>query len=260
MPYSLDESTLNQAIKKKDIALFYQPQIDLASGQVVGFSGLLKFLHPGYRATFPQKNIPVAEQSAKIEQLNSLVIDSGFKFMEKLHPGLSLSLNIPAESIKDNHLIDTLDNSCNAFDIDPHRVVLELTQSSALKDVDQCENILNHLTANGFRLGVDDSEIVSSSISQSLEVPFSELKIDKSLVETMVASSQSRKSIIATIELAKRFGLSTIAGGIENNLVAIGLRELGCQLGQGYFFAKPMMKDQALAWLESWNNNFNNQI
>jgi len=88
------------------------------------------------------------------------------------------------------------------------------------------------------------------------KLPFTELKIDKSLVSTLEASSKSRKVIASTLKLAESLKIETIAEGIENTLAAIGLRELGCRYGQGYYFARPMDQETALHWLQGWNRQF----
>ncbi|MGQ3169205.1 MAG: EAL domain-containing protein [Methylophilus sp.] len=250
-----NESTLSNALENNQFALFYQPQIDLPTGEVVGFEGLLRWRHPEYGVKLPDSFIATAEQTGQIAQLTHLVIDTGFKFIEKLNPELSFSLNISSQCIRDNHLVDTLDSCCNAFHIDPHRVVLEFTEKAALENPVHAEDILGQLKTNGFRLGIDDSGTGYTDMPDLGKMHFSELKIDKSLVTTMETSSKSRKSIISTIALADSLGIATIAEGIENNLEAIGLRELGCQFGQGYYFARPMDEADTLRWLENWNKS-----
>lgn len=253
---SFDKANICNAIENNQFALYYQPQIDLPTGRVVGFEGLLRWEHPQHGIKLPEAFIPAAEQTGQIGKLTHIAIDTGFKFIEKLDPKLSFSLNISDCSIKDKHLVDTLDSSCHAFHIDPHRIVLEFSETASLENPIHAEDILTQLNTNGFRLGTDDSVTGNYSLTQLEKMHFSELKIGKSLVETMEFSSKSRKSIISTIELADRLGIATIAEGIENNLEAIGLRELGCQFGQGYYFAKPMDEVSTLKWLEDWDKSF----
>jgi EAL domain-containing protein (putative c-di-GMP-specific phosphodiesterase class I) len=253
--HNFDAASINNAIVNNQFALYYQPQIDLPSGKVVGFEGLLRWKHPEFGITLPEDFITVAEQSGQIDALTNVAIGKGFKFMEKLSPDLKFSLNISTQSIKNYHLVETLNTSCHEFHIDPHRVVLEFNEAAALENPFHTRNILAQLNMNGFGLGIDDSGAGYSSIPELEKLPFSELKIDKSLVSTMEFSSESRKSIISTIELADRLGISTVAEGIENNLEAIGLRELGCKVGQGYYFAKPMVETETLIWLENWDKD-----
>jgi EAL domain-containing protein (putative c-di-GMP-specific phosphodiesterase class I) len=250
-----DESSLKNAIENNEITLYYQPQIDLPTGQVVGFEALLRWEHPHYGVTLPAAFIPLAEQTGQIKQLTNFAIDTGFKFIEKLGSELSISLYISDQHIKDNQLVDTLDDSCQAFNMAPGRVILEFSEKVTSENTSDTDNILTQLKLSGFRLGIDDLGAGYSGLTQSQQLQFSDLKIDKTLVKTMEISSESRQSIVSTIELAKNLGISTIAEGIENNLEAIGLRELGCQFGQGYYFANPMTDADTLDWLEQWNKN-----
>lgn len=180
--FSPTESNINTAIENNQFSLYYQPLIDLPKGELVGFEGLLRWTHPEFGMTLPDVFIPVAEKSGQINELTSLVIDTGFKFMETLNPELSFSINISTKSITDDHLIEALDHSCHEFNIDPHRVVLEFTGSSDMERPTHAEGVLKQLKVNGFRLGIDDPGTGPASISQSATTHFSELKIDKSLI------------------------------------------------------------------------------
>ncbi|MFD1123009.1 EAL domain-containing protein [Methylophilus flavus] len=252
---ALDESILNNALENNQFALFYQPQIDLPTGEVIGLEGLLRWRHPEQGMKLPETFIAVAEETGQIAQLTRLVIDTGFKFIEKLDSDLSFSFNVSARCIRDNHLLHTLDSSCHTFHIDPHRIVLEFAETATAENPAHAEGILGQLRTNGFRLGIDDAGNGYYTVSELRKLPFSELKIDKSLVTTMQSSSKSRKSIVSAIELADSLGITTFAAGIENHLEAIGLRELGCQYGQGFYFARPMDEADTLTWLENWNKH-----
>lgn len=257
--FSPTQSNIETAIENNQFSLYYQPLIDLPKGELVGFEGLLRWTHPEFGMTLPDVFIPIAEETGQINQLTNLAIDTGFKFIEALNPELSFSINISTKSMTDDHLIEALDHSCHEFNIDPHRVVLEFTGSVDMETPTHAEGVLKQLKVNGFRLGIDDTG-TGPSMSPSATTHFSELKIDRSLIASMALSSTSRKSIVATIELADSLGIATCAVGIENNLEAIGLRELGCQFGQGNYFAKPMDQEDTLIWLENWNKNLGDPI
>jgi EAL domain-containing protein (putative c-di-GMP-specific phosphodiesterase class I) len=253
-PFIADEAAINHALQNNQFTVYYQPQIDLPSGRVFGLEGLVRWCHPTFGVTLPEMFIPIAEKTGQIDQLMQLVITNAFAFIRKLGPDLTFSLNISAKNIHDNRLVDTLAKSCDEFDIDPQRVILEFSDSAALMEPAETEDTLQQLRTKGFRIGIDDFGAGYSSVDQLAELPFSELKIDKSLVTTMTSSSKSRKVIASAINLADTLGLSTIAKGVENSMAAIGLRELGCKLGQGYYFAKPMNQDETLLWLNDWNH------
>ena len=256
--FVVDAASLDQAMQNKQFVLHYQPQIDLPSGKVTGLEGLLRWCHPTFGMKFPASFIPVAEKTGQINQLMQLTITNAFDFLRKLTPDLSFSLNVSTRNIQDPGFIDMLNNACQTFGILPQRVVLEFAGPTSIINLTQLENPLKQLNSQGFRLGMDDFGAAYSPADQLARLPFSELKIDKSLVASMAHSSKSRKTIASTIKLAEKLGLTTVAEGIENDMEAIGLRELGCQSGQGYYFARPMNREATMAWLQRWNYQLHN--
>jgi len=252
----VDASTIDDAIRNHQFSVFYQPQIELFTGKVIGFEGLLRWKHPTLGIKLPELFIPVAEKTGQIDQLTQIVIESGFNFIRSLSKTLSFSLNISAKSIKNHLLTSTLINASQASELAPERVILELTETATMHDPEEAQHILSQLRAEGFKLSIDDFGTGYSSMAQLAKLPFTELKIDKSFVTTMETSSKSRKVVASTLKLAESLGLETIAEGVENTLAAIGLRELGCRYGQGYYFARPMDQAAAKTWLTQWNNQF----
>ncbi len=204
----------------------------------------------------PDLFIPIAEKTGQITQLTQIVIETGFHFIRSLGTTLSFSMNISANSFRDQSLTNVLVSACQACDLPPERVILELTETATLEDPEQAKKILSRLRTEGFKLSLDDFGNNNASMTLLANLPFTELKIDKSLVSTLEASSKSRKVIASTLKLAESLKIETIAEVIENTLAAIGLRELGCRYGQGYYFARPMDQGTALHWLQGWNRQF----
>lgn len=254
--FIVDANTIDNAIRNHEFEVFYQPQIDLVNGKVIGFEGLLRWRHPVLGIKLPELFIPIAEKTGQIEQLTQIVVETGFHFIRSLGAALSFSLNISPKSFKDQSLANVLVSACQASDLPPERVVLELTETATLEDPAKAQQTLSHLREEGFKLSIDDFGNNNTSMSQLASLPFTKLKIDKSFVTTMEVSSKSRKVVASTLKLAESLKLETIAEGIENTLAAIGLRELGCRYGQGYYFARPMDQDATLHWLQRWNNQF----
>ncbi|WP_029148219.1 EAL domain-containing protein [Methylophilus sp. 5] len=254
--FIVDASTIDDAIRNDQFSVFYQPQIELFTGKVIGFEGLLRWTHPALGIKLPELFIPVAEKTGQIDQLTQIVIASGFNFIRSLSKTLTFSLNISAKSIKNQLLNTALINASQTFELAPERVILELTETATMHDPEEAQHILSHLRTEGFKLSIDDFGTGYSSMAQLAKLPFTELKIDKSFVTTMETSSKSRKVVASTLKLAESLGLETIAEGVENTLAAIGLRELGCRYAQGYYFARPMDQSTAKTWLAQWNNQF----
>lgn len=254
--FIVDANTIDNAIRNHEFEVFYQPQIDLVNGKVIGFEGLLRWRHPVLGIKLPELFIPIAEKTGQIEQLTQIVVETGFHFIRSLGKSLSFSLNISPKSFKDQSLANVLVSACQASDLPPERVVLELTETATLEDPAKAQQTLSHLREEGFKLSIDDFGNNNTSMSQLASLPFTKLKIDKSFVTTMEVSSQSRKVVASTLKLAQSLKLETIAEGIENTLAAIGLRELGCRYGQGYYFARPMDQVSTVNWLQGWNRQF----
>lgn len=255
-PLIVDARTIDEAIRNHEFTVFYQPQIDLVNGNVIGFEGLLRWNHPMLGIKLPDQFIPIAEKTVQITQLTQIVIETGFHFIRSLGTTLSFSVNISANSLRDQSLKNVLVSACQACDLAPERVILELTETATLEDPEQAKKILSRLRTEGFKLSLDDFGNNNASMTLLANLPFTELKIDQSLVSTLEASSKSRKVIASTLKLAESLKIETIAEGIENTLAAIGLRELGCRYGQGYYFARPMDQETALHWLQGWNRQF----
>jgi len=250
---TINHDSLAQAIDQQQLKVFYQPQIELFTGEVIGFEALLRWQHPQYGIQLPEAFIHIAEQTGQIEALTEYVIVAGIQFIQSISSTLTLSVNISAKSLHNDRLIAMLEQACQRFAFDPSRMILELTETATMLDTKHAEQILGHLREQGFKLSIDDFGTGYSSMAQLANLPFTELKIDKSFVMTMENSSKSRKVIASTLKLAESLGLETIAEGIENSMAAIGLRELGCRYGQGYFFARPMDETASRVWLMHWN-------
>ena len=254
--FIVDASSIDQAIGNHEFEVFYQPQIDLVTGKVMGFEGLLRWRHPVLGIKLPELFIPIAEKTGQIEQLTQIVVETGFHFIRSLGNSLSFSLNISPQTFKAQSLHNVLVSTCQASDLPPEKVVLELTEIATMDDPGKAQQTLSHLRAQGFKLSLDDFGNNNTSMSQLANLPFTTLKIDKSFVTTMEVSSQSRKVVASALKLAESLKLDTIAEGIENTLAAIGLRELGCRYGQGYYFARPMDQASTVNWLQGWNRQF----
>lgn len=253
-PLSIYHESIDAAIRQQQFVVYYQPQIELFTGEVIGFEALLRWQHPQHGIQLPELFIHVAEDTGQIEALTEHVVVSGIQFIQSISSTLCLSVNISAKSLHNDRLIKMLEQVCQRLAFDPARMILELTETATMLDTKQAEQLLSHLRAQGFKLSIDDFGTGYSSMAQLANLPFTELKIDKSFVMTMESAPKSRKVIASTLKLAESLGLETIAEGIENSMAAIGLRELGCRYGQGYFFARPMDAAASKVWLSHWNS------
>ncbi len=250
---SITESDLLRAFERREFFLHYQPKVALETGQAVGVEALVRWKHPSGALVAPDHFIPLLEQTGQIQMLTDYVVDEALQWFFDLgalrSEALKLSINLSARNLVDLKLADRLRNQCVLHGVAPSAVILELTESSAMADPAEALDILTRLRIKGFALGIDDFGTGHSSMVQLARLPFSELKIDKSFVLSMLESRESRKIVASTIQLGCSLGMTVVAEGIENAETAEMLRKLGCTLGQGYYFGRPMDGAMAAQWL-----------
>ncbi|MDO8298827.1 EAL domain-containing protein [Lacisediminimonas sp.] len=248
---SISESDLDDALLGDQFVVHYQPKVRLSDGDPTGFEALVRWQHPRYGMVFPDSFIPLAEETGQILPITYRIFDlalSWFSAIER-QPPLSLAINLSQRNLTDLHLADQLLRSCTRLGVAPSRINLELTETSAITDRAAAFDILTRLRIKGFNLSIDDFGSGYSSMQQLVHLPFSEIKIDKSFVLSMTESIESRKIVDSIVNLGHTLGLTTVAEGVETLEALQLLRELRCELGQGYYFAKPMDGAAAIAWL-----------
>lgn len=249
------ESDLLRALDNRELFLQYQPKVALDTGHPVGVEALVRWRHPSGAVVGPDRFIPLLEKSLGIQALTDYVVDEGLQWFAQLEPGLAeslkLSINLSARNLIDLQLADRLVNRCESHGVLPASVILELTESSAMADQGEALDILTRLRIKGFELAIDDFGTGYSSMSQLVRLPFSELKIDKSFVLSMLHSRESHTIVASTIQLARSLRMTVVAEGIENAATSDMLGGLGCALGQGYHFGRPMDGAAATQWLSA---------
>lgn len=235
-------------LQREQFIMHFQPKIALASGAIIGVEGLARWQHPSHGVIFPAAFIPQLEHSGEISQLTYRMVHCALAWL-KSAPTLSASINLSSRDLSDLSLAEWLLQACRDHGIATDRVVLELTETGAMHDPTSVLDVLTRLRIKGFQLSIDDFGTGYSSMVQLSRLPFSEIKIDRSFVMSMRSSDESHKIVAATISLGRSLGLTTVAEGIEDGETAELLRQLGCDLGQGYHFGRPLDADAAYARL-----------
>jgi EAL domain-containing protein (putative c-di-GMP-specific phosphodiesterase class I)/FixJ family two-component response regulator len=243
---------LQNALDRHEFILAYQPKIECRSGVTAGFEALVRWKHPDRGIVMPDQFIPVAENAGLIDALTGQIFEQSLEWFSQSFPQSNpkLSLNISAKSLVDIQMADSLSALCHRFQIDTERIVLELTESSAMVDPILSLDLLTRLRMKGFQLSIDDFGTGFSSMIQLVRLPFSEIKVDKSFVMQAQQSSESRSVIKSIVELGHSLGLLVTAEGVENLKTLDYLNSLGCDLAQGYFIARPMPGEAARNWVE----------
>ncbi len=244
-------SDLRRAISARAIDLWYQPKAELATGVVTGVEALARWRHPRYGQVPPDEFVPLAEQSGSISALTWVVLDRALaqkRQWEDQGLRFDLSVNVSARSLLDADLLTRLTDMLARHRVHPSGVVLELTESSVMLDVERSEEVLARVGRLGIRLAIDDFGTGYSSLSRLDRLAVSEIKIDKSFVTNMLAS-KTEAIVVATIELGRRLEQVVTAEGVEDRATWDRLRELGCDCVQGYYLSRPMPSGVATAWL-----------
>jgi len=248
-------NALPQAIERSEFALHFQPQIDLASGQVIGAEALLRWVHPELGIVPPIDFIPVAEESGLIVPIGEWVLDEACRQAVAWQvPGrtpLSVAVNISAVQFARGDLEDTVRRALAASGLPPQLLELELTESILIRNVDSVLATVTRLKRLGVTLSIDDFGTGYSSLTYLKRFAVDKLKIDQSFVRDLVTDPDSAAIVRAIVQMAQSLNLKTVAEGIEDEHVMAHLRAIACDHGQGYGIARPMPGPALLEFLEA---------
>jgi len=247
-----NEGHLQAAIEAGQVLPAYQPKVDLASGEVVGAETLARWTSPEFGAVSPEVFIPMAEQAQLMDALTRSIFRRAFGDMARIsasHPGFQLSLNLSPSQLTDLRYPDLMCAWAMQAGIDPDQVTIEVTESEAMRDPTRYMDILIRFRLKGFHLSVDDFGTGFSSLEHLYQLPFEELKIDKTFVMGLGDRESAAVIVKAIIGLAQGLGMSSVAEGIEDQETLQQLVEYGCQFGQGFAFSGALGVTELLDFL-----------
>lgn len=255
VPELTQPDELLSALREGRLVAYFQPQVDLASGQPISCEALVRWENPRQGLIFPDRFIPVAEQSGIMGELTENIAIQAFRHCSKLiKAGFNLrcAINVSALSLADIHFPDRLLELLSAEEISPSSIVVEVTESRLYDNAVLATDVLSRLRMKGFELSVDDFGTGYSSLRQLQLMPFNELKIDKGFIQNCETNREAESIVRSSIELGQRLGMRTVAEGVETHGLAARLRDWGCNIGQGYFYAKALPSDMFLGWLHEF--------
>ncbi len=244
---------LRQAIENNQLFLVFQPKLDLATGHIKSFEVLTRWRHPDLGLIPPDEFIPQAEQSGNIIPFTRWTLEQTVGSMIKwTEEGLdfSLALNLSPRSLHSKEILAYLEELLKQSKLLPSRLTLELTETAVMLDPEGAMAKLKQLHQLGLKLSIDDFGTGYSSLSLLRQLPLDEVKIDKSFVETMMENSQDHVIIDSTIRLAHNLGLEAVAEGVETEAQMETLRDLGCDVIQGFLVAEPFLSQDLATWTE----------
>ncbi len=252
-------SELSRALDNREFELVYQPKVFCSSSRLAGFEALVRWNSPTRGLVMPGHFIEIAEQTNLIKPLTHQTIEMAIDWYSTVFDSAeferkgddsapTISINLSARTLSDQQFVEQVSDLCTQRGVPPHRVIFELTESSAMEDPIASLDLLTRLRVKGFQLSIDDFGTGYSSMLQLVRLPFSEIKVDRSFVMTVSSSEESRAVVRSIVELGSSLGLRTTAEGVEDAWALDYLREIGCDLAQGYFISRPLSAGDATIW------------
>lgn len=252
-PFTLDE--VRRGLENGEFEPFFQPKIDLSTGRVEGAEALARWRHPDKGIIGPYAFIGVMEDGGLIDDLTWVMLRcSARQRREWASRGmeLSISVNLSLKSLVDTEIAERITQIVRAEGVDPHAIILEVTESAAMTQVPQALENLARLRMRGFRMSIDDYGTGYSSMQQLTRVAFTELKIDQSFVMNALDEDSCRVILESSSEMARKLKIQSVAEGAETRRHWDLLQLLGCDIVQGYFIARPMAAADFEAWIGQW--------
>jgi EAL domain-containing protein (putative c-di-GMP-specific phosphodiesterase class I) len=241
-----------QGIRNDEFEPFFQPKVELASGRIKGAEALARWRHPQKGIVAPYAFVGPLEEHNLIDKLTWLMLSKAVDFCceWRTESGLdvSVSINVSAKSLADVNFAERVIEVVKCKSHDCRNIILEVTESAATTDIGHSLENLSRLRMKGFGLSIDDYGTGYSSLQQLARIAFTEIKIDQSFIRSAATKRAARTILESSIDMAKKLGIVTVAEGIETEKDWDLLRELGCDLAQGYLIAKPLESSEFLAW------------
>jgi len=226
---------------------YFEPQVDLLTGEIIGFEVLARWEHPLSGMILPDRFIPVAEEHGLIGRLSEQIMLAAMTEAAGWDQAIKLSVNISPSQLADSWLAQRIVRLLTEAGFPAERLVVEITESSLFSDLDLARTIVTSLKNQGIRLALDDFGTGFSSLAHLRSLPFDVIKIDRSFVATLARDPESSAIIRAVTTLADGLGVPVTVEGIEDAAAHAAVAGFGCAVGQGWYFGKPMTADQAAA-------------
>lgn len=241
------ENGLRRALEKNELMLHYQPQIDLATGQLVGIEALIRWMHPEKGLIPPNDFIPLAEESGLIVPIGKWVLRTACEQCKSWQQaglnGVPVAVNISVRQFQDEQFVNSVVEILDEVEFSPRCLDLEITES-IMQNYTESTVILNELKALGIRLSIDDFGTGYSSLSYLKHLPIDKIKIDKSFVDDIDQHAIKGAMVKTIIDMGHNLNFEIVAEGVETEEQVQFLKQNACEIGQGYYFSRPLPPDQ----------------
>ena len=245
---------LRRALKCGELVLYYQPKVNISTGDLVGAEALARWQHPHDGLVLPDEFIPIAERTGLINPLTRHVMNSALAqartWIDRGRP-LPIAVNLSVRNLHDEHFAELVAELLAAHDVPARLLELEVTESAIMIDPERARQMLEKLSALGVRLSLDDFGVGYTSLSQLKALPLSEIKIDHSFVRTMTQDRDDSLIVASVIALGHNLGLTLVAEGVETEGILAALAGFGCDVAQGFHVGEPMPITSFDTWRSS---------
>lgn len=249
------ESDLERAIRREEFVFFYQPEIDLKTGKAVGVEALLRWKHPTKGMIAPGSFIPVLEKTKLIKKLSPFLFAQSMKDLRRLHDmgfkNLFMSVNLSVVQLEDKRLISLLKRNLQKYKIPSKFYECEITESSMIENLPEEVAVLAQINQLKVRLSIDDFGTGYASFSYLRQLHVQKLKIDQEFVASSFDHKNNEILLASMIELGRRLKLTVLAEGIETQKQLEFLKNNNCELGQGFYFSRPLPFDELVLFLKN---------
>lgn len=239
----LIEARLKSALERNEFSAVYQPLVDAHTGRLTALEALIRWQPPGEDPIFPDRFIPVAEQSGLIVEVGNWMIERVCRQVAEwgdvLPADVRVAINVSMRQLRSESLVPTLSRALREHGVSATRLKIEITESAMMENVEDAAEQLAEVRRTGVEIAVDDFGTGFSSLSHLKRLPVSELKIDRSFVMDILTSEESRTIVRSVIRLGHELNMCIVAEGVEDAQTLAWLADTGCDVVQGYFFARP---------------------
>jgi diguanylate cyclase (GGDEF)-like protein len=245
---SLDKS-LRRALEREEFVLYYQPRVNISTGIITGMEALLRWYHPEMGIVSPNVFIPLAEESGLIISIGEWVLRQACiqnkAWQDAGYPPITIAVNLSPKQFRQPKLVETLTDILTETELKPKFLELEITETTAIADINFTTTVLQNLTKMGLLLAIDDFGTGYSSLSRLQVLPFHNLKIDRSFIKELITDQKVAHIIQAIVTLGQSLGLTLIAEGVEQQAELEFLRSINCDEVQGFLLYRPLTVEQA---------------
>jgi EAL domain-containing protein (putative c-di-GMP-specific phosphodiesterase class I) len=238
------EADLRKGLERDELEVHYQPFYSLDGQQILGAEALVRWRHPTKGLISPLRFIPMAEETGLILQVGRYVLDTACRqvraIRDRLDVDMPISVNLSPRQFADSGLLSQVAAVLDATGLPPELLMFEITETMVMQDLSGAREVMKKLNRLGVRLAIDDFGTGHSSLAYLKQFPVHEVKVDRTFVQGVAESPVDSAIVRAVIDLANAMGIAAIAEGVETESQVAGLKVLGCEVAQGFYFSQPL--------------------